>query len=258
MQSTAQGWLVLELTNSPLLLGVVTAAASLPTFLFTLYAGAVADRMDKRRIILRAHVPRPDRAAVALGVLTQTAHHLSHGCWRSSSSWAPPTPSRSPPARVLRGAGGQGRPAQRHRPQLVAVQRHAHRGPGVRGVDDRRGRVAACFYANGVSYVFVIASLLGMRLPPFRAPPARGSTLENIREGLAYIRSVRAGAHAGVADRRHVGARLPLRDAAARVRARRAARGREGAGRMLRPRAWARWVGAWRWRRRAGASGAGG
>ncbi|HEU0053199.1 MAG TPA: MFS transporter, partial [Longimicrobium sp.] len=54
MQSTAQGWLVLDLTNSSLLLGIVTAAGSLPVLLFTLYAGVVADRMDKRMIILRA------------------------------------------------------------------------------------------------------------------------------------------------------------------------------------------------------------
>ena len=72
MQSTAQGWLVLELTDSPLKLGVVTAAASLPTFLFTLYAGAVADRSDKRRIILRANVAAL-AAAVTLAALTQTA-----------------------------------------------------------------------------------------------------------------------------------------------------------------------------------------
>jgi len=42
-----------------------------------------------------------------------------------------------------------------------------------------------------VSYVFVIASLLRMRLPPFRAPEVREGTLDTIREGLAYIRSVR-------------------------------------------------------------------
>jgi MFS family permease len=54
MQTTAQGWLVLELTGSSLLLGIVTAVGSLPTLLFTLWAGVIADRWDKRRIILRA------------------------------------------------------------------------------------------------------------------------------------------------------------------------------------------------------------
>ena len=45
MQSTAQGWLVLDLTDSELKLGLVTAVSSLPTLLFGLYAGVVADRL---------------------------------------------------------------------------------------------------------------------------------------------------------------------------------------------------------------------
>jgi MFS family permease len=58
MQVTAQGWLVLVLTDSALLLGIVTAASSAPVLLFTLYAGVVADRYDKRRIIIAAQAGR--------------------------------------------------------------------------------------------------------------------------------------------------------------------------------------------------------
>ncbi|MGC8800654.1 MFS transporter [Chloroflexus sp.] len=52
MQSVAQGWLVLRLSDSPFLLGATAAANSLPVLLFSLFAGTVADRFPKRRILL--------------------------------------------------------------------------------------------------------------------------------------------------------------------------------------------------------------
>ena len=48
MQATAQGWLVLELTNSPGLLGVTSAAGAAPILFLTLFAGVLADRFDRR------------------------------------------------------------------------------------------------------------------------------------------------------------------------------------------------------------------
>src|SRR5437879_7445248 len=52
MQNIAQGWLVLDLTNSPFYVGLVSALGSLGVLLFTLYAGVVADRVDKRRTVV--------------------------------------------------------------------------------------------------------------------------------------------------------------------------------------------------------------
>src|SRR5579884_2930225 len=52
MQNVAQGWLVLELTNSPFYVGLVSARGSLGVLLFTIYAGVVADRTNKHRLVL--------------------------------------------------------------------------------------------------------------------------------------------------------------------------------------------------------------
>lgn len=52
MQATAQGWLVLQLTNSPALLGLVGAIAGFPTLLLAAVAGVLADRMDRRRLLV--------------------------------------------------------------------------------------------------------------------------------------------------------------------------------------------------------------
>src|SRR5436305_5916246 len=52
MQNVAQGWLVLELTNSPFYVGLVSALGSLGVLLLTIYAGIVADRTNKHRLVV--------------------------------------------------------------------------------------------------------------------------------------------------------------------------------------------------------------
>lgn len=56
MGQTAQGWLVLELTNSPALLGLAGTAMGLPTLFLALFAGVLADRMDRRRLLVITNV----------------------------------------------------------------------------------------------------------------------------------------------------------------------------------------------------------
>ncbi|MFL5383177.1 MAG: MFS transporter [Longimicrobiaceae bacterium] len=191
MQSTAQGWLVLELTDSPLKLGVVTAVNSLPTFLFTLYAGVVADRGDKRRIILWANVVAL-ASALTLGTLTQTGHVtypvVLAVAFALGTASAFELPTRQ--SFFVELVGKEDLP---NAIALNSMQFNATRivGPAIAGWMIGMAGTAACFFANGVSYLFVIASLLGMRLPPFRAPKRNGDAVENIREGLAYIHSVR-------------------------------------------------------------------
>ena len=52
MQNTAQGYLIYELTGSALYLGLVSFAAGVPTWLFTLYGGVIADRIPRRSLLL--------------------------------------------------------------------------------------------------------------------------------------------------------------------------------------------------------------
>src|SRR3989304_2169835 len=67
MQATALGWLVLRLTDSPAMLGVASFAGSAPTLLLSLYAGVLADRVDRRRLPVGG-------LAVLLAVLATTGH----------------------------------------------------------------------------------------------------------------------------------------------------------------------------------------
>ena len=73
MQAVALGWLVLEITNSPLAVGLNQALRSAGVLVFTLYAGVVVDRVDKRRLIVWTQVLQMVEAlALALLVWTRT------------------------------------------------------------------------------------------------------------------------------------------------------------------------------------------
>ena len=191
MQSTAQGWLVLNLTNSELLLGVVTAVGSLPTFLFSLYAGAVADRADKRRIIMWANAIA-GVLALLLGVLTST-QWITYPALLAISFALGTANAFEVPTRQSYFVDLVGKDDLPNAIALTSAQFNATRivGPAIAGWVIGIAGTAACFYANAASYVFVIAGLMAIRLPAFRAPERHEGTLETIREGLAYIRSVR-------------------------------------------------------------------
>jgi MFS family permease len=73
MQTTAQAWLVLKLTNSPVALATVAALQSLPVMLFTLVGGAVADRLSRRKLLIITQSLAAAQA-LALGTLTATGH----------------------------------------------------------------------------------------------------------------------------------------------------------------------------------------
>src|SRR5437762_10929145 len=69
MQNVGAGWLMTQLTTSPLMVGLVQAAAAIPVFLVVLPAGALADMVDRRRILLFTQGWMV-LAAAALGILT--------------------------------------------------------------------------------------------------------------------------------------------------------------------------------------------
>ena len=66
MQNVAQGWLVLTLTNSAFWLGVVGFAGSIPFLFVTLFGGVIADRVNKRRLLLVTQTDH-DAAGVSAG-----------------------------------------------------------------------------------------------------------------------------------------------------------------------------------------------
>ncbi|CAN5355023.1 MFS transporter [soil metagenome] len=191
MQSTAQGWLVLQLTDSEFLLGLTTAAASLPVLLFTLWAGVIADRADKRRLLVVAQSAALVQAlAMAVltdaGVITYPMILVLAIVLGTANAFEIPTRQSFFVDLV----------AREDLTNAIALNSSAFSatrivGPAVAGALIGAVGIASAFYLNAASYLFVLVALLLIRLPAFRAPSERVSARENLREGFDFIRGNR-------------------------------------------------------------------
>ena len=187
MQSTAQGWLVLELTNSSLLLGVVTAAGSLPSLVLTLWAGVVADRGDKRRIILWADVVMMLQS-FALAALTGTGY-ITFPVLLVLVLVLGAANAFEVPTRQSFFVELVGKEDLQNAIALNSAAFNATRivGPALAGWIIGALGTAACFLANGLSYLAVIVGVMMMKLPAFVRPERSSSAMEDLREGLVFI-----------------------------------------------------------------------
>jgi MFS family permease len=187
MQATAQGFLIFELTKSPAYLGLAGFAAGAPTWVFMLYAGVVADRMSRRKMMVITQV-----AMMVLAFLTAalTFLHviqpwhiivLSFGFGVTNAFDAP-----------ARQAIVQELVAREDMTNAIALNSAMFNasvalGPAVGGVTYALFGPAWCFVINGLSFIAVIAALMAMKLEPFQ-PRLQPSTIAaDLKEGLAYV-----------------------------------------------------------------------
>jgi MFS family permease len=189
MQSVALGWLVLELTNSAFAVGLNQALRSFGVLLFTLYAGTVVDRVDKRRLIMGTQVLQM-LEALALAVLVWTKHVAPWQVMALALGFGIVN-AFDIPARQAFIAELVGKDDLMNAIALNSSMFNAARivGPAVAGVLIGAAGIGACFFLNGVSYVAVVAGLGAMRLPPVTARPAAASGWAGFRVGVGFIRS---------------------------------------------------------------------
>jgi MFS family permease len=191
MQSVAQGWLVLTLTNSPFFVGLVSALGSLGVLAFTLYAGVVADRRDKRRlIVLTQSLSMVQALVLAVLVWTKvvTVWHVMVAATALGIVNAFDIPTRQSFMVEL-----VGKEELMNAIALNSSIFNAARvvGPAIAGALIGAVGVAPLFFLNGVSYVAVIGGLLAMRLAPFQPRPSTGSAWAGFREVVGFLRSNR-------------------------------------------------------------------
>lgn len=191
LQITAIGWLVLELTDSEAWLGIVNAATSVPILFLSLYAGFVADRVDKRRILLVAQsVALAQSLCLAilsyLGVVSVGWIVLLALVLGASNAFEIPTRQSFFVELV----------GERDLTNAIALNSAAFNamrmvGPAVAGVAIGRVGVAACFALNALSYLAAVAGLLAIRRPAPARPMDRVSAVSQIMEGVVWIRGSR-------------------------------------------------------------------
>jgi MFS family permease len=186
MQSVALGWLVLRLTDSAAMLGLVAAASSLPVLLFSLAAGTLADRISKWRLILGTQVVAMLLAvvltALTLSGLIQAWHVLVLAALLGVVN------AFDAPARQAFTVEMVGREDLLNAIALNSSIFNAARtlGPAVAGIIVALIGEGLAFGLNAASFVFVIAGMLLMRLPPWTRP-AGGRVGGGQIEGLRYI-----------------------------------------------------------------------
>jgi MFS family permease len=192
MQMTAQSWLVLTLTHSATALGVIVALQTLPVLLLGPYGGVIADRVDKRRMMIALQSAMGIQA-LALGILTVTGvvqvWQIGVLAALLGVNNAFENPARQSFMMELVGADHL-RNAVTLNSVLVNVARSV--GPAVAGILIATVGDGICFLINATSFVAVVFSLTTMdsaQLSPV-APTRRAP--RQLREGVRYIRSTSA------------------------------------------------------------------
>ncbi|MGH7643922.1 MAG: MFS transporter [Candidatus Dormibacteria bacterium] len=190
MQTTAQSWLVLTLTHSPVVLGLVVATQTLPVLVLGAYGGVIADRVDKRRLMVLLQSLMGIQALI-LGILTLA---------RVVRVWeifilaallglnnAFENPSRQ--AFMLEMVGGRDlRNAVSLNSVLVNVARAI--GPAVAGLLIASWGIGWCFIINAGSFAAVVSSLVTMDLSQLRPSLPTGRSRGQLRAGLRYVAGV--------------------------------------------------------------------
>jgi len=189
MQSVGQSWLVLELTNSPLKLGLVGTLQYAPMLFFSFVSGAIADRVHKRRLILGTQTALMVQA-FALSALAASGHvqfwHIAvlANCYGLGQTL-------EMPARQSFVVDLVGRSDIMSAVALNSTVFNGARvvGPAVAGLLVARYGVALAFFLNGVSFIAVIAALLLIRTDGAPRPREGVTTmLEEIVDGARYAR----------------------------------------------------------------------
>lgn len=191
MQSMALGWLALELSNSAFIVGIVVASGSLPILVFSLHAGVLVDRSDKKKLVMYSQFLL-GLEALLLWYLAVNGH-ATVGVLIALSLFGGAVASVEIPARQALMIDLVGRDDLRDAIALNSSGFNLARviGPAVGAFITTNVGLAWCFAANAISYLTVLIGLASVRLPPWQAPRMPGAPLHQIRDGLNYARGER-------------------------------------------------------------------
>jgi MFS family permease len=188
MQATSQGWLVLVLTNSPGLLGMTSAAANLPTLFLAVVAGVVADRSDRRRLIVASNLAGAG-CAIVLALLTTTNtvafEHVLVLAFLSGVAITVQTPANQAVVSTIVDRGSIGNAVALNSAQYNLSRIFA---PAAAGLLIAAGGLALGFWVNGVALLLVAFLIAGLTIPSPRAlDRVQAALWTDLGDGLRYV-----------------------------------------------------------------------
>lgn len=189
MQKTAVSWVIYSLTHSKFMLGVTLFATMFPSFVFSFIGGVAADRYNRFKLLLLTQAVSMAQAVLltvliffkhyqvweilALSVLLGVVNAFDVPARQSLVYEMVDDKKDLPNALALNSS-------------MVNLSRLA--GPGIAGLIIEKYGDDVCFALNALSFVAVIASLLLMKLPVYVAGTRNKNVLEELKDGLRYVR----------------------------------------------------------------------
>jgi MFS family permease len=187
MQSTAQGYLIYQITGSPAYLGLVGFVGGVPSLLFTLFGGVVADRLPRRTLLVITQTAMLVLAFI-LAALTFTntvlPWHIIVLAFLLGVANAFDAPARTSFVLEL--------VSRENMTNAIALNSTMFNiatvvGPSVAGLTYAAIGPAWCFTLNGLSFIAVIVALLLMRIKLDVQPSRRTTALAELGEGIRYV-----------------------------------------------------------------------
>jgi MFS family permease len=192
MQATAQGWLVLGITNSPAALGLVSALQAVPILVLSVFAGVIADRVDRRRLLAWMQLFAAG-VALALAILTTTGAiefwHVALLALLAGTATAIQTPAYQAIVASLVDRSAIGSAVA-----LNSAQFNLSRilGPSIAGAAIAAGGLVLAFWGNAIALLAVVGILATLKVAPQPAlDRGQASVWTNLLDGVRYVRSRR-------------------------------------------------------------------
>src|SRR5438105_2446664 len=187
MQNVAQAWLVFEISKSPFLLGLDAFLGDIPIFLFSLFGGVVADRMDRRHLLIGSQLVQMTSAFTLVALIVSGKIQVWHILVSSfvvgtAQAFGGPAYSALVPSLV----------EKEDLPNAIAlnsIQFNLARviGPVLGGLALKYVGSAWCFGLNSLSFVAVMISLLRLHIS-FKPPRTGDSIMTGVKQGIGFIR----------------------------------------------------------------------
>ncbi len=186
MQIVAQGWLVFQLTNSPFMVGLVSALQHMPVLFFGVFGGVIVDRFDKQKLILLTQGASLVLALI-LGILTITGYinvwTVMVFAFLLGLVNALDTPARQ--SLIIEMVGKE------HMPSAIALNVGSFNsarvfGPALAGILIARLGVGMSFIVNALTFLGPIVALKSMKLNLLAPPKTNQHPLLAIKQGLRY------------------------------------------------------------------------
>jgi MFS family permease len=188
MQSTAQGFLIYELTKSPVMLGIVGFAGGIPFWVFNFVGGVITDRMPRRNILLITQTIMMLLAFILATLvftgIVQPWHIvlLAFGTGIANAFEAPARMAFMSELVEEREDYANAIALNSTFVNLAVVV-----GPAAAGLVYALAGPGWCFTINGISFIAVIIALWLMKLKSFIPHPTTDSVLKQLKEGISYV-----------------------------------------------------------------------